>query len=58
MFAKYLKKLMAHILRLVVFVRLLVGNGFAKPVPEIAPETNEAIPPSPDVENPLPNHEP
>ncbi len=31
---------------------------FAKPVPEIAPETNEVIPPSPDVENPLPNHEP
>jgi hypothetical protein len=30
----------------------------AKPVPEIPPETNEVIPPSPDVKNPLPNHEP
>jgi hypothetical protein len=29
-----------------------------KPVPEIPPETNEVIPPSPDVKNPLPNHEP
>ena len=26
--------------------------------PEIAPETNEPIPPSPDVKNPLPKHEP
>jgi hypothetical protein len=30
----------------------------AKPVPEIPLETNEVIPPSPDVKNPLPNHEP
>lgn len=29
-----------------------------KPVPEIPPETNKVIPPTPDVENPLPNHEP
>ena len=29
-----------------------------KPGPEIPPETNEVIPPSPDVKNPLPNHEP
>ena len=29
-----------------------------KPAPEIPPETNEVIPPSPDVKNPLPNHEP
>ena len=29
-----------------------------KPEPEIPPETNEVIPPTPDVKNPLPNHEP
>jgi len=29
-----------------------------KPGQEILPETNELIPPSPDVKNPLPNHEP
>ena len=29
-----------------------------KPEPEIAQKTNEVIPPTPDVENPLPNHEP
>jgi len=29
-----------------------------KTVPEIPPGTNEVIPPSPDVKNPLPNHEP
>ena len=28
------------------------------PVPEIPPETNEVLPPSPDAKNPLPNHEP
>jgi len=26
--------------------------------PDLTPETNEAIPPSPDVKNPLPDHEP
>jgi uncharacterized Zn-finger protein len=31
---------------------------YVKPEPEIAPETNEVIPPSPDVKNPLPDHEP
>jgi len=31
---------------------------YIKPEPEIPPETNEVIPPSPDVKNPLPNHEP
>jgi hypothetical protein len=31
---------------------------YVKPTPEILPETNELIPPSPDVKNPLPNHEP
>jgi hypothetical protein len=31
---------------------------YIKPAPEIPPETNELIPPSPDVNNPLPNHEP
>jgi hypothetical protein len=31
---------------------------YVKPIPEIPPETNEVIPPSPDVKNPLPNHEP
>ncbi len=31
---------------------------YPKPGPEIPPETNEVIPPSPDVKNPLPNHEP
>ncbi len=31
---------------------------FIKPGPEISSETNELIPPSPDVKNPLPNHEP
>ena len=29
-----------------------------KPELEIPPETNEVIPPSLDVKNPLPNHEP
>ena len=29
-----------------------------KPEPEIPQEKNELIPPSPDVKNPLPNHEP
>jgi hypothetical protein len=29
-----------------------------KPAPEIPPETNELISPSPDVKNKLPNHEP
>ena len=28
------------------------------PVPEIPPETDEVLSPSPDVKNPLPNHEP
>ena len=31
---------------------------YVKPEPEIPPETNEVVPPSPDVKNPLPNHEP
>ncbi len=31
---------------------------YVKPAQEIPPETNELIPPSPDVKNPLPNHEP
>jgi len=31
---------------------------YTNPAPEIPPETNEPIPPSPDVKNPLPNHEP
>ena len=31
---------------------------YVKPTAEIPPETNEIIPPSPDVKNPLPNHEP
>ena len=31
---------------------------YIKPEPEISPETNEVVPPSPDVKNPLPNHEP
>jgi hypothetical protein len=31
---------------------------YIKPGFEIPPETNELIPPSPDVKNPLPNHEP
>jgi hypothetical protein len=31
---------------------------FIKPEPEIPSEANEVIPPSPDVKNPLPNHEP
>ena len=31
---------------------------YIKPGPELPPETNEIIPPSPDVKNPLPNHEP
>ena len=31
---------------------------YIKPIPEIPPETNEVVPPSPDVKNPLPNHEP
>ena len=31
---------------------------YPKPAPEIPPETNEPIPPSPDVRNPLPKHEP
>ena len=30
---------------------------FIKPGPEIPSETNELIPPSPDVKNPLPNHD-
>jgi hypothetical protein len=30
---------------------------FIKPGPEIPPETNELIPPTSDVKNPLPNHE-
>jgi hypothetical protein len=30
---------------------------YIKPEPAIPPETNELIPPSPDVKNPLPNHE-
>ena len=31
---------------------------YVKQPTEIPPETNELIPPSPDVKNPLPNHEP
>jgi hypothetical protein len=31
---------------------------YIKPGPELPPETNEIIPPSPDVKNPLPKHEP
>jgi hypothetical protein len=31
---------------------------YVKQAPEIPPETNEIIPPSPDVKNPLPDHEP
>jgi hypothetical protein len=31
---------------------------YIKPGLEIPPETNELIPPSPDVKNPLPDHEP
>jgi hypothetical protein len=31
---------------------------YIKPGPGIPPETNEIIPPSPDVKNPLPDHEP
>jgi uncharacterized Zn-finger protein len=31
---------------------------YVKPEPEIPPEKNEVIPPSPDVKNPLPEHEP
>jgi hypothetical protein len=31
---------------------------FIKPGPEIPPETNEHILPSPDVKNPLPKHDP
>ena len=31
---------------------------YPKPAPEIPPETNELIPPSPDVTNPLHKHEP
>ena len=31
---------------------------YVKPEPAIPAETNELIPPSPDVKNPLPNHEP
>ncbi len=31
---------------------------YIKPVPEIPPETDEVLSPSPDVKNPLPNHEP
>ena len=31
---------------------------YVKPTPEIPPETNELIPPSPDVTNPLHKHEP
>jgi hypothetical protein len=31
---------------------------YNKPGPEIPLETNKVIPPSPDVKNPLPNHEP
>ncbi len=31
---------------------------YVKQPSEIPPETNELIPPSPDVKNPLPNHEP
>jgi Zinc finger, C2H2 type len=31
---------------------------YIKPGPEIPSETNEFISPSPDVKNPLPNHEP
>lgn len=31
---------------------------YIKPVPEIPPETDETLSPSPDVKNPLHNHEP
>jgi hypothetical protein len=31
---------------------------YIKQPTDIPPETNELIPPSPDVKNPLPNHEP
>ena len=31
---------------------------FVKPTPELPPETNENVSPSPDVKNPLPNHDP
>ncbi len=31
---------------------------YIEPLPEIPPETNEVSPPSADVKNPLPNHEP
>jgi uncharacterized Zn-finger protein len=31
---------------------------YIKPELEIPPETNEVVPPSPDVKNPLPHHEP
>lgn len=31
---------------------------YVKPGPEIPPETNDPIPPSSDVKNPLPPHEP
>jgi hypothetical protein len=31
---------------------------YVKPEPEIPAETNGVVPPSPDVKNPLPNHEP
>jgi hypothetical protein len=31
---------------------------YIKQPTEIPPETNELTPPSPDVKNPLPNHEP
>ena len=30
---------------------------YIKPPPEISPETDENLSPSPDVKNPLPNHE-
>jgi hypothetical protein len=31
---------------------------YVNPAPEIPPETNEFLSPSPDVTNPLPDHEP
>ena len=31
---------------------------YVNPAPEIPPEANELVPPSADVKNPLPNHDP
>ena len=31
---------------------------YIKPELEVPPEANEVVPPSPDVKNPLPNHDP